>query len=296
MTSELGKPDPVTGRPTTGHEWNGIEELETPIPRVVFFFLGAAFLFSVICWFLYPTWPLIWTYSKGLLGTDQRTVVMEKVEEAAVRREVWTAKVMNEKPETVAADPTLMRLVNETGHTLFVDNCAACHGTGATGGVGFPNLRAKDWLWGDGSIEAIEETIRIGINSTNDDTRSSQMLAFGRDGVLDTQKIDAAVAYVRSLSGLKPAAGDDAARIEAGKQVFADNCSSCHGEDAKGNPELGAPDLTDANWLYGSDAYTVFTTVYGGRQGHMPHWEGRLSPLDLRILALYVHGLGKQAP
>lgn len=296
MSSEIGRPDPVTGRATTGHEWNGIEELETPIPRLVFFFLGAAFLFSVICWMLYPTWPLVWSYTKGVLGTDQRTVVTRQVEAAAAERSAWTGRVMDESPADVAADPTLMRLVNETGHTLFIDNCAACHGTRATGGLGFPDLTAKAWLWGDGSPEAIEETIRVGINSTNDDTRASQMLAFGRDGVLDTQKIDAVVAYVRSLSGLKPAAGDDAARIEDGRQVFADNCASCHGEDARGNSDLGAPDLTDANWLYGSDAYSVFTTVYGGRQGHMPHWGTRLSPLDTRILALYVHGLTRPAP
>jgi len=295
MTTYTGRPDPVTGRETTGHEWNGIEELETPIPRIVFFFLGAAFVFSVICWLLYPTWPLLWSYTKGLLDIDQRTTVTRQVEQAAAERAVWTARVMDESPEAVAADPALMRLVNEAGHTLFVDNCAACHGTGATGGPGFPDLRAKAWLWGDGSVEAIEETITVGINSTSDDTRSSQMLAFGRDGMLGVPEIDAVVAYVRSLSNLRPAAGDDAARIEEGSGIYADNCASCHGETATGNADLGAPDLTDAHWLYGSDAHSVFTSVYGGRQGHMPHWNGRLSPLDLRILALYVHGLEGQA-
>ena len=290
MSSYTGKPDPVTGRATTGHEWNGIEELETPIPRLVFFFLGAAFLFAVICWILYPTWPLVWSYTRGVLGTDQRSVVTRQVEEATAERAVWTAKVMDESPADVAADPTLMRLVNEAGHTLFVDNCAACHGTRATGGLGFPNLTAKAWLWGDGTPEAIEETIRVGINSTNDDTRTSQMTAFGRDGILPADEVADVVAYVRSLSGLQPADGD-AARLDKGKQVFADNCVACHGEDAKGNKDLGAPNLTDVNWLYGSDVQSVYTTVYSGRQGHMPNWGAKLSPLDIRILTLYVHTL-----
>lgn len=289
---ELDKRDVVTGRPTTGHEWNGIEELETPIPRVVFFFLGTAFVFSLICWMLYPTWPLIWTYTKGMLGTDQKQVVAVQVEDAALSRATWTSEIEKKSYDEIEADPALMRSVKETGHTLFGDNCAACHGVNATGGAGFPNLAAKAWLWGDGSPEALEETIRVGINSTNDDTRTSQMLAFGHDGMLPTDQIEAVVAYVRSLSSLEPAG--DAKRIEAGKQVFAANCVACHGEDAKGKRDVGAPDLTDANWLYGSDAQSVFTTVYSGRQGHMPNWAARLSPLDIKILTVYVHTLEKK--
>ncbi|MBN9257469.1 MULTISPECIES: cytochrome-c oxidase, cbb3-type subunit III [unclassified Mesorhizobium] len=289
---ELDKRDVVTGRPTTGHEWNGIEELETPIPRVVFFFLGTAFVFSLICWMLYPTWPLIWTYTKGMLGTDQKQVVAVQVEDAALSRATWTSEIEKKSYAEIEADPALMRSVKETGHTLFGDNCAACHGVNATGGAGFPNLAAKAWLWGDGSPEALEETIRVGINSTNDDTRTSQMLAFGHDGMLPTDQIEAVVAYVRSLSSLEPAG--DAKRIEAGKQVFAANCVACHGEDAKGKRDVGAPDLTDANWLYGSDAQSVFTTVYSGRQGHMPNWAARLSPLDIKILTVYVHTLEKK--
>ena len=291
---ELGKRDTVTGRITTGHEWNGIEELETPIPRVVFFFLGAAFLFSLICWFLYPTWPLVWSYTKGLLGTDQRQVVTRQVEDAAAMRAVWTGEIEKKSYAEIEADPALLRAARETGRTLFVDNCAACHGVNATGGVGFPDLAAKAWLWGDGSPEALEETIRVGINSTNDDTRTSQMMAFGHDGMLQIDQINAVVAYVRSLSGLTPAEGD-AARIEPGKEVFAANCVACHGENAKGNKDLGAPDLTDANWLYGSDPQSVFTSVYSGRQGHMPNWGARLTPLDIKILTVYVHTLGTKA-
>ncbi len=285
--------DPATGRATTGHEWNGIEELETPIPRVVIFFLTVTTLFAIGYWILMPAWPLGVTYTKGLLGIDQRAVVTKQVEDAAATRAAWTGRIAEASLEDIAADPDLMNHVRETGRTLFIDNCAACHGTRGTGGPGFPNLAAKAWLWG-GEPDTIAETIRIGINATNDETRVSQMMAFGRDGVLDDRQVRAVAAYVRSLSDL-PMGASDKAMVEDGKQVFADNCVACHGEDGHGSTDVGAPNLTDATWIYGSDAQTVFTTIYSGRQGHMPHWEGRLSPVDIKILALYVGTLGEVA-
>lgn len=284
--------DPTTGRTTTGHEWNGIEELETPIPRVVIFFLIVTTLFAIGYWILMPAWPLGVTYTKGLLGIDQRAVVTKQVEDAAGIRAVWTGRIAEASLEDIAADPALMNHVRETGRTLFIDNCAACHGTRGTGGPGFPNLAAKAWLWG-GEPETIAETIRIGINSTNEETRVSQMMAFGRDGVLDDGQVRAVTAYVRSLSSL-PAGADDTARIAAGKDIFVANCVACHGEDAKGSTDAGAPDLTDAAWIYGSSTQSVFTTIYSGRQGHMPHWEGRLSLVDIKLLALYVGTLKEE--
>lgn len=285
--------DPVTGRTTTGHEWNGIEELETPIPRVVTFFLVVTTLFSIGYWILMPAWPLGVSYTKGLLGIDQRTVVTKQVEDAAAARAAWTGRIAEASLEEIAADPALMNHVRDTGRALFIDNCAACHGTRGTGGPGFPDLAAKAWLWG-GEPDAIAETIRLGINSNNDETRVSQMMAFGRDGVLDDSQVRAVAAYVRSLSDL-PMNADDTARVEAGKEVFAANCVACHGEDARGKRDVGAPDLTDTAWIYGSSAQAVFSSIYSGRQGHMPHWEGRLSPVDIKLLALYVSTLGEEA-
>jgi cytochrome c oxidase cbb3-type subunit 3 len=286
--------DPVTGRETTGHEWNGIEELETPIPRGVFAFLAATLVFAVTCWVLYPTWPLGRTYTQGLTGFDQRNLVTEQVAKAdAARSEAWAGKVETMSYADIEADPDLMQPVRIAGRTLFDYNCAACHGVGGTGGPGFPDLAAKAWLWG-GEPETIEETIRIGINSTNDDTRASQMMAFGRDAMLDREQIGNVVAYVRSLSGALPAEGNGD-RIAAGQQVFAENCVACHGDDAKGNHDLGAPNLTDASWIYGGDEQSVYSSVYSGRQGHMPHWGERLSPLQVKLLTLYVHTLEPDA-
>jgi cytochrome c oxidase cbb3-type subunit 3 len=236
---------------------------------------------------LYPTWPLGTTYTKGLTGFDQRNLVTEQVAKAeAERASAWSGKVEAMSYVEIGADPVLMQSVKEAGRTLFVDNCAVCHGVNATGGPGFPNLTAKSWLWG-GEPEAIEETIKVGINSTNEDTRVSQMMAFGRDGILAPEQISNVVSYIRSLSG----AEGDAAKIVAGKEVFAANCVACHGDNAKGSHDAGAPDLTDHFWIYGGDTNAVYTSVYSGRQGHMPHWDTRLSPLQVKLLTLYVHSL-----
>lgn len=287
---DIGERDPITGRTTTGHEWNGIEELNTPVPRVVLFFLTVTTLFAIGYWIAMPAWPLWSTYTKGILGNDQREIVAKQVADAHQARAPWTDKIATMEFAAIQGDPDLMKRVQLAGRTLFEDNCAACHGVKATGGPGFPNLSAKSWLWG-GTPDKIAETIRIGINSTNEGTRISQMTAFGRDGVLNATQIANVVAYVRSLSGLGGSEPGEAEAIAAGKEVFAANCVSCHGEDGKGKQDVGAPDLTDKYWIYGGDLDTVFTTVYSGRQGHMPHWEGRLSPVDIKILALYVDTL-----
>ncbi|MCO5155717.1 MAG: cytochrome-c oxidase, cbb3-type subunit III [Aquamicrobium sp.] len=281
--------DPVTGQMTTGHEWNGIEELDTPIPRVALFFLVTTALFALGYWILMPAWPLGVTYTRGLLGFDQREVVTRQVDEAAAARANWVERVMALDYAEIRADAALMEIVNEAGHALFGDNCAVCHGTAGTGGPGFPDLAAGAWLWG-GDAGTIHETIRVGINSGHDETRMSQMMAFGRDGVLERDEVRAVAAYVRSLSG-QDLSATEAARRGAGEEIFAENCASCHGEDATGMVELGAPNLADDVWIYGGDAQSVQASIHGGRQGHMPHWEGRLKPLDLKVLALYVGSL-----
>jgi cytochrome c oxidase cbb3-type subunit 3 len=287
---EIGERDPVTGQATTGHEWNGIKELYTPVPRIVFFFLAATILFAVCYWILMPAWPLGKTYTKGLLGIDQKTTVDRQIQDATAERSAWTRKIDQMDFAAIQADPSMMKIVRETGHTLFGDNCAACHGTKATGGPGFPNLTAGIWLWG-GAPKTIFETLRIGINSTHPETRTSQMLAFGREGVLESKQLADVVAYVRSLGGTTDGRDADPQSIAAGQEVFKQNCVACHGDNAKGNLDLGAPDLTDSNWIYGGDLQSVTTTIYGGRQGYMPHWEQRLSATQRKILALYVLSL-----
>jgi cytochrome c oxidase cbb3-type subunit 3 len=287
--------DPHTGHMTTGHEWNGIIELNTAVPKPAWYFLIATALFSLVYWVLMPAWPLGKTYTKGLLGADVRKNVETSLQKAALHRARWTERIQKESFAAIEADEDLMKYVRETGRTLFGDNCAVCHGTKATGGPGFPSLVDNAWLWG-GTPEAVFETIRVGINSDHPDSRIAEMLAFGRDGMLERQSILDVVAYVRSLSDQSNASGKDTETIAAGKEVFAENCSSCHGDDAKGNKDMGAPNLTDDLWIYGGDEESVYRTVYGGRQGRMPAWENRLSETDRKILTLYVLDLGRSKP
>jgi cytochrome c oxidase cbb3-type subunit III len=279
--------DNYTGYLTTGHEWNGIKELNTPVPRAVYFFLLIAFVFSVGYWVLMPAWPLGVSYTKGLLGLDQRNIVQDSLKRAALGRSAWTKQIEAKSYQEIQADPALRNIVRQTGRTLFGDNCAVCHGLNAKGGHGFPNLTTASWLWG-GDPEAIAETIRVGINSPHPDSRTSQMPAFGHDQILQPTDIDKVVAFVRSLSDPSTAKTTKPGDVDAGKEIFAANCAACHGEDAKGNSDVGAPSLTDKFWIYGGDVQTITNTLWNGRQGHMPSWEGRLTPIDRKILALYL--------
>lgn len=286
--------DPHTGYLTTGHEWNGITELNTPVPRIIWWFLIASVVFSVGYWILMPAWPTGVSYTKGLLGYNQHAVISASLQQAALDRADWSSQIEKKNFADIQKDPRLMEAVRESGRALFGDNCAACHNRSATGGKGYPNLTTHAWLWG-GTPDAIAETIRVGINSAHPESRSSQMPAFGRDGMLPRGDIDNVIAFVRSLSN--PAAKDlPADKVAAGKAIFEANCVACHGDAAKGNAELGAPDLTDKVWIYGGDATSIAATMWGGRQGHMPTWESRLSNLDRKILALYLVDLRSPSP
>lgn len=287
--------DAITGRETTGHEWNGIKELDTPVPRGVLLFLIVTHLWAITWWFLVPAWPLGSTYTKGLLGIDQHTAVAERLVEGEQTRAPWTTRLETEPYDAILADAALMQTVRDTGHQLFGDNCAACHGRNGKGGINYPNLTDGDWLWG-GNPAAIEQTIRVGINTSHPDSRVAQMSAFGRDEVLDRQQVRDVAAYVYSLSNPDYTTPENTDRVEAGREVFATTCAACHGKDAKGDPELGAPNLTDGNWLYGGSMDAIIASVHGGRQGYMPAWDKRLSTANIRTLAAFVYDLGAQKP
>lgn len=287
--------DPVTGRETTGHEWNGIKELDTPVPRGVLMFLIITHVWAIAWWFLVPTWPLGETYTKGLLGVDQRTTVEARVVEGQQQRASWTARLETESYDAILADEALMETVRGTGQQLFGDNCAACHGRDGKGRANYPDLTDDDWLWGGGP-ELIEQTLRVGINATHPDTRIAQMPAFGRDQMLDRSQVTSVAAYVYSLTHPEYSTPENLDRIEAGKEVFATTCAACHGESGEGSREVGAPNLTDSYWVYGGEIDTIIASVHGGRQGHMPTWDERLTTSEIRTLAVYVHDLGTMQP
>ena len=281
--------DPVTGSPIHPYTWDGIGELETPPPRWWVLTYAVCFLFAIAWWVAYPAWPYISGYTTGVLGYSTRADVAEQLAAAKAAQAPMNDKLAKLDYAAIAADPELMTFATAGGKALFGENCAQCHGSGAAGNVGYPNLLDDDWLWG-GDYATLETTIIHGVRSTVDaDTRQSQMPAFGKDGLLTREQVDDVAAYILSLSGTAPA---DPAATEKGKTVYADNCVACHGDAGQGLRDLGAPKLTDSIWLYSGDPKAVAAQIWNPRHGVMPAWAGRLDPLAIKKLVLYVHSLG----
>ena len=279
--------DEVSGVETTGHEWDGIRELDNPLPRWWLWIFYACIVWSVCYWVVMPAWPLLTDYTRGILGHSQREQVASDVEALRTARAAYGDKLATASLEAIEADPELQSIALAWGKSAFGDNCATCHGAGGGGAVGYPNLNDDIWLWG-GKLDDIRHTITVGVRSTAEDTRQSQMPAFGRDGILDAAQIRDLTEYVLNLSGR----GTDPAAVARAAPLFADNCAACHGAEGKGNREFGAPDLTDADWLYGGDKATITETITRARGGVMPTWAGRLDAPTINALAVYVHSLG----
>ena len=277
--------DQHSGVETTGHEWDGLKELNHPLPKWWLYLFYACIAWAVGYWVLYPAWPGISGYTSGVIGHSNRMEALEDVAAAKALRDTNAKDLGTASFEQIRSNPALLQFALAYGKSAFGDNCAPCHGTGATGGPGYPNLQDDDWIWG-GKIDDIYTTIRYGIRSTHDQTRQSQMPAFGKDGILKKDEISDVADFVLTLSN------KDAKPNDKGKKIFADNCVGCHGEDGKGNPELGAPNLTDKIWLYGGTKEAIVAQVSNPRQGVMPTWEGRLDPITIKSLAIYVHDLG----
>lgn len=287
--SGTGRPvDAATGTETTGHVWDGIEELNTPLPRWWLWTFYGTIVWGLFYVVAYPAWPLVEGATAGVLGWSTRGELAADEAEFAARNAPLADALAAADLGTVAADASgeLHRYAVSAGAAVFRTNCSQCHGSGAAGAVGYPNLLDQDWLWG-GGVEDIAATIRHGIRNEDDpDARWSQMPAFGE--LLTPEEIGAVVAHVQAISGQE----HDAALAEAGATLFLDNCSACHGEAGEGMIEQGAPALNDAIWLYGGDPDTLLATVTNARFGIMPAWAPRLSEAEIAAVATYVHQLG----
>jgi cytochrome c oxidase cbb3-type subunit III len=273
---------------TTGHSWDGIEEFNNPLPRWWLWTFYLCIIWGIGYSIAYPAWPLISGATPGLLGASTRADVAADIKRYEEANAPIEAKLVATDLNAIAADPELANYTANAGGAVFRTWCAQCHGSGASGAKGYPNLLDNDWLWG-GAIEDIHTTVTHGIRNTTDaDARYSEMPKFGADGLLEKEQIDQVVQYVLQISGQE----HDAALATAGATVFTDNCVACHGEDGKGDRAQGAPNLTDAIWLYGGDTATLTETVTNARFGVMPAWQGRLSEADIRAVASWVHSRG----
>jgi cytochrome c oxidase cbb3-type subunit 3 len=280
--------DELSGTVTTGHEWDGIRELNTPLPRWWVWVFYATILWAIVYWVLMPSWPGITGYYHGLLGYTSRGAVEKAVNAAHDAMAGMQHKIEQTPLAVIEKTPDLEEFAVQAGKAQFAINCSQCHGSDATGRKGFPNLADDDWLWG-GKLDDILFTITHGVrNGADPDARDVAMPRFLADGILTQAKVDDVADFVLSLSG----GAHDAAAAERGKQIFADNCAACHGDKGEGNQQFGAPSLRDHSWLYGGDRATIVQTISNARRGVMPNWGARLDPATLKELAIYVHSLG----
>ena len=280
--------DQLSGIETTGHEWDGIRELDNPLPRWWLWIFYATVIWSIGYYIAYPAIPLVSDYTKGVLGYSSRAEVKKDVAAAKEAQSEYITAISQASLEEIRTQPELLEFALAGGKSAFNVNCSQCHGSGAQGAPGYPNLNDDEWIWG-GTLEAIHTTITHGARNTqSDDARVSQMPAFVKDGIFTREQADQVAEYVLSLSGN---ATDQAAANE-GRQLFEDNCVACHGEGGVGMAELGAPPLDNDIWLYGGDKATIVESISNSRAGVMPAWGKILDDETVKQLTIYVHSLG----
>lgn len=281
--------DPVSGVETTGHDWDGLQELNNPAPRWWLWVFIVTVIWSIGYWIVYPAWPTLTGSTAGKWKWTQYRELKAGQDEITARRMKYQDRFSAATLDQVRNDPELYEFARVAGAAAFKENCAACHGTGAAGGNGYPNLNDDDWLWG-GTLNAIHQTIRTGINSGHAEQRGTQMPAFGRDGLLTRKQITDVVEYVHQLHLAEKADMNES--YERGQAVFAENCAACHGASGEGSIELGAPRLNDEIWLWGGDKTSIQNTVANAHTGVMPAWDGRMNDMTIKALTVYVHSLG----
>ena len=279
--------DALTGKTTTGHEWDGIKELNTPLPKWWLYVLYATIAWSALWWLLYPSWPWLTGYFGGILGANQRLELVERMAVAEETRAQYLERIGAASLDEIAQDPELANFALVGGAAAFADNCAPCHGLGGAGQGFYPNLADDAWIWG-GTLDDIHTTILYGVRSDHEQTRLNEMPAFGALEMLGRDEISDVAEHVLALSGRS----DDPEAAARGAQLFADQCMACHGEAGEGLQELGGPALADAIWQYGGTREEIVAQIQNPRHGVMPAWVGRLEPETIKILATYVHALG----
>ena len=287
--------DDHSGVETTGHEWDGIKELDNPLPRWWLIVWYACIAVAIVYWVLFPAWPTLTGYTPGILGQSDRVNVANDIKALDAQRGAEGVMLEKASLEQIEKTPNLQAFAMAEGQAIFGNNCAPCHGQGGAGGKGYANLRDDVWLWG-GQLADIEQTLKYGIRSGHPLARVSMMPSFGRDGLLKPQEVNDLTEYVVSLSHRTASPG----AVARAAPVFAAQCAACHGPDGKGNPAVGAPNLTDSDWLYGSDRQSIHDQIWAAKGGVMPAWAERLRPAQIKAVAIYVHvnsgGSGQVTP
>lgn len=283
MPTKIEK-DSVSGRETTGHEWDGVKELNTPLPTWWIYTFYASIVFAIVYCVLYPAIPSLSGHTVGMLDYTNRAALTQSLDEQSRERARFVDRIRTASFDQIRQDPELLNFAVAGGRSAFQTNCMQCHGAGGAGSTGFPTLVDDDWLWG-GKIEQIHQTIQFGIRNANEKSRNTLMPRFGADSLLTPEQVGQVTDYVLSLSGSGKASA-------AGAKIFQEQCATCHQADGKGNQEMGAPNLTDGLWLYGGSRDAVYRSIFYARNGSMPAWGERLDEATIKMLALYVYTLG----
>ena len=282
--------DAVSGQYTTGHEWDGIKELNTPLPKWWVYVFFACILWAIGYWVVYPSWPTVNGYWPGTFGWHSRSEVVKDIEKAQAAKGVYLSKIKTASVEDIVKDKDLLNFALAGGASVFKDTCAACHGAGGVGAYGFPNLADDQWLWG-GTLEDIKTTISYGVRNSNPNSRQSEMPAFGGGDVLNAAQLNDVAEYVLSLSK----SSKDAVAAGRGKEIFTNNgCTACHGESGEGSQAVGAPALASGIWLYKEkdQKAAIISQVQKPKHGSMPAWSERFDDTTIKMLTVYVHSLG----
>ena len=291
MANDIKDIDEHSGIETTGHSWDGIKELNNPLPRWWLYIWYGTIAWAVIYMIMMPAIPALpglGTNTTGIRNHSDRDLVAAAVQDLKDARVTQSASLLDASLEEIETNRELQQFALAMGESLFGDNCATCHGAGGRGAIGYPILADDVWLW-DGTLDGIEYTLRHGIRHDSDpNTRFSLMPSFGRDGLLPTEQIDGLTQYVLRLSGQDA----DNALADGVAELYQQQCSTCHGVNGQGDRLQGAPNLTDREWLYGGSEAAIYNTIYNARNSHMPAWQDRLDDASIKALAVYVHTLG----
>jgi cytochrome c oxidase cbb3-type subunit 3 len=278
--------DSVSGQYTTGHEWDGIKELNTPLPKWWVYVFWACVVWAIAYWIAMPAWPTVNGYTQGILGYSSRGDLDNELKAQKASRAKYETKIAVLAPEDILKDKDLRNFALAGGKIAFGENCSACHGSGGVGVAGaYPRLADDEWLWG-GTMADIQQSIAFGVRNTNTNSRQSEMLPFGTGDALSADQVSQLGDYVLSLASKTPAAGSP------GAAIFAERCTACHSEDGSGNKDLGAPALNNNIWLFKGGKEGIVAQVTKPKHGSMPAWSERLDETTIKMLTVYVHSLG----
>lgn len=280
--------DTTTGIETTGLEWDGLKELNNPLPKwwVIIFLICC--IWAIFYWIIFPSWPIYFSEgerggTRGVIGWTQYNKLDEEISKIKELKKDYLEVFRENSYEEIFKNEKIYAFSIAGGKSAFKNYCSTCHGIGGEGRIGYPNLNDDDWIWG-GSIEKIEQTIKFGIRADHENTRYSEMPSF--IDIFTEKQIEELATYIVKLNKNE--------NIESSTdELFKESCGTCHLENGRGNQEIGGPNLVDSIWLYSNgEIFEIMNQLKNPKHGNMPAWVERLNEDTIRQISIYVYSLG----